>query len=435
MPDSVSQDHLRRIVQACLRRELALGAELPGEDVELVETGILDSMAWVSFIRSVESTTGISDAGSRLADRPATITNVLAVLADRRFAGQTREVANGSKAGEKTVAAVALVGSAVQPGSRTVPSEIVDREYGMPEGKLRKRAGIESVARAAEGENEVTLGVQAANRALQSARCGAQKIDWILATSETHHAYPSIGAELHSRLLARETCGVLDIGGACLGFLNALAAAHALITAGTGRVILIVTADVHSRVLTPDRVSGEFGGLFGDGASAFLLQREAEENNSYGYSCRLGEFSFGCAGQYASAIRVAHTQDGTLEVGFAGDALSRAAVTRLEKILIELETRSGISRGQVGAFATHQPNPRLVELLARQLGVSPEKFPPIARSYGNLGSTTCAAALHAALEQQSGLPTAERRPIFLASLGPGLLWGGGWIEPARSETP
>src|SRR2546426_5098587 len=41
-------------------------------------------------------------------------------------------------------------------------------------------------------------------------------------TSETHHDYPSLSAQLHSRLLVRENCGALDVGGACLGLLNAL---------------------------------------------------------------------------------------------------------------------------------------------------------------------------------------------------------------------
>jgi hypothetical protein len=37
----------------------------------------------------------------------------------------------------------------------------------MPSGKLRKRAGIESLAYAAEGEDEVALGIRAAELALQ----------------------------------------------------------------------------------------------------------------------------------------------------------------------------------------------------------------------------------------------------------------------------
>jgi 3-oxoacyl-[acyl-carrier-protein] synthase-3 len=322
-----------------------------------------------------------------------------------------------------------LISSASALGSNRIPSQDVDREFGMPIGKLRKRAGIVSIARAAADETETTLAAKAVTQALAAAGCSAQELDWIFATSETHQGYPSLGAQLHSLLLARETCGVLDLGGACLGLLNAFAAARNFLAAGGARAILVLTADVHSRTLTPRRVAGEFGGLFGDGASAFLLQSSARGKNPY----QLGDFHFGCAGQYADAIRVAPAESGALEVKFDGEALSRAAVSRMEKIIHDLELRSGFSLEDVAAFATHQPNPRLVDLLARQLRVPPEKFPPIAKECGNLGSTTCAAALHTALIEQGALPAASRKPIFLASLGPGLLFGGGWIHPVSGD--
>src|SRR5258708_2114298 len=319
---------------------------------------------------------------------------------------------------------VSVISSAAVAGSRVIPSEEVDRAFGMPAGKLRRRAGIESLAYVAESENELTLAATAAEEALRAASCGAQELDWIVATSETHHDYPSLSAQLHSRLLVRENCGALDVGGACLGLLNALAVAQSLIGGRQAQTVLVVTADVHSRTLTPGRVAGEFGGLFGDGASAFLLQG-ANASTKEGYL--LGEFIFGCAGQYAAAIQVSDSKDGALEVQFDGEALSRAAITRMEKVLASVELRSGIPRSSVGGFATHQPNPRLVALLSKQCGVSPTAFPPIARTSGNLGSSTCGAALHEALHSASKQPRGDRRPIFVASLGPGLLFGGGWL--------
>jgi 3-oxoacyl-[acyl-carrier-protein] synthase-3 len=297
----------------------------------------------------------------------------------------------------------------------------------MPVGKLRGRAGIASVAYAAEGENELVLGARAAEDVLLAASCGVQQVDWIVATSETHHNYPPLSAQLHSRLLARENCAALDVGGACLGLLNALAVAQSLIGSGQANAILVVTADVHSRTLTPGRVAGEFGGLFGDGASAFLLHGDNSKGESGGYL--LGEFIFGCAGQYAAAIQVSDSRDGSLHVQFDGEALSRAAITRMEKVLAAVELRSGIPRTSVGSFATHQPNPRLVTLLAKQCGVSKSAFPPVARVSGNLGSSTCGAALHESLRNASRHAPGDRRPIFLASLGPGLLFGGGWLTP------
>jgi 3-oxoacyl-[acyl-carrier-protein] synthase-3 len=317
--------------------------------------------------------------------------------------------------------------SGVAFGSRTVPSEEIDAAFGMPAGKLRHRAGIVSLAYAENGESEVTLAAKAAADALHAANRLPKALDWIIAASETHHALPSLAAQLHLAIGARESCGALDVGGACLGLLHALAVAKSFVESGQSRTALVVTADVHSRTLTPGRVTGEFGGLFGDGASAFLVQREPSgEGESY-YSLR--DFFFGCANQLQAAIQISAESSDRLNVVFDGDALSRAATARLDRCIRELECRSGIVRGEVAAFATHQPNPRLVSLLARKAGVPLERFPLIADVCGNLGSTTCAAALHTALALANSSASPPRGAIFVASLGPGLLFGGSWLAP------
>jgi len=418
---------LRHVVEECFRREAGLSVAIPGDDVDLIERGILDSMGWVSFLRGVESASGAGELGSALNDRSASFAAVFDAL--QRSESRMPEVSSDGSERDisKSVVPAVIAGSSSVVGSHLIPSEEVDRAFGMSIGKLRSRAGIESVAHAAEGENELVLGAEAAQDALRAASCGAQQLDWIVATSETHHDYPSLSAQIHSRLLVRENCGALDVGGACLGLLNAFVVAQSLIGSGRAQTVAVVTADVHSRTLTPGRVAGEFGGLFGDGASAFILRREESSAPNGGY--RLGEFLFGCAGQYAAAIQVSDAKDGGLAVRFDGEALSRAAITRMEKVLAAVELRSGISRADVGGFATHQPNPRLVTLLAKQCGVSPRAFPPIAKTSGNLGSSTCGAALHAALQVAAKQARGKRQPIFLASLGPGLLFGGGWLTP------
>ncbi len=169
------------------------------------------------------------------------------------------------------------------------------------------------------------------------------------------------------------------------------------------------------------------------GASAFLLRANngSERDNSVPQlAYTLGEFFFGCAGQYAGAIRVAQVPDGNLDVHFDGEALSRAAITRLEKVILDAELRSGIPRTSLQGLATHQPNPRLVTLLAKQCSLPEDKFPPVAQTFGNLGSSTCGVALDAILQTSRGRRTERNGPIFLASLGPGLLFGGGWLVSA-----
>jgi 3-oxoacyl-[acyl-carrier-protein] synthase-3 len=312
-------------------------------------------------------------------------------------------------------------------GSKTVSSEEVDAAFGMPVGKLRTRAGIVSVAYADAGETETTLGAHAAIAALQSAGVSAADVDWILATSETHHSVPWLAAQLHRAVGARESCGAMDIGGACLGFVHALSVAKAFVESGQAATVLVVTADVHSRTLLPGRVAGEFGGLFGDGASAFVVRKGATGGARAGFV--LHDFFFGCASQFQQAIQVSAEPNDQLRVVFDGDALSRAATARLDACIEELARRSGVKCSDVAAFATHQPNPRLVALLAKKAGVPLEKFPMVADTRGNMGSTTCAAALHCAMERTRNNDSVNRQPIFLASLGPGLLFGGAWLQP------
>jgi 3-oxoacyl-[acyl-carrier-protein] synthase-3 len=397
---------------------------IPNLGQDLIETGVLDSMGWVSFLRAVESASGMNDLGALLTNRVPSLENIFQAFKEAQAENSSLQAASNTRHAV-IGASIILASSCAAVGSRRIPSEEIDRAFGMPEGKLRLRAGIETLAYAAEDENELTLGARAAQQSLQAAACGARELDWIIATSETHRAYPPLSAQLHSQLLVRETCGALDVGGACLGLLNGLAVAQGLIASGQARTIAVITSDVHSRIFQPGRVAGEFGGLFGDGASAFLLRAKNGSTSEQTYA--LGEFLFGCAGQYAGAIRVTDASKGDLDVHFDGEALSRAAITRMEKVILDVELRSGIPRSSVQGLATHQPNPRLVTLLAKQLDLAPDKFPSVARTFGNLGSSTCGVALDAILKSARRNLAAESGPIFLASLGPGLLFGGGWL--------
>lgn len=418
------ENRWQRLVEECFRREAGSEAPIPESARDLIETGALDSMGWVSFLRALESTSGMNDLGALLTNRTPSLESIFQAFKEAQAENSSLPAAS-SVGDAATGVSVILVSSSAAVGSRRIPSEEIDQAFGMPPGKLRLHAGIESLAYAADDENELTLGVRAAQQTLHAAACGAQELDWIIATSETQRGYPSLAARLHSQLLARENCGALDVGGACLGLLNGLAVAQSLIASGQARTIAVITSDVHSCIFRPGRVAGEFGGLFGDGASAFLLRAKNGSASQAGYA--LGDFFFGCAGQYAGAIRVADASNGDLDVHFDGEALSRAAITRMEKVILDVELRSGLARSSVQGLATHQPNPRLVTLLAKQLDLAPDKFPSVARTLGNLGSSTCGVALDSILQTARSGKLSQLGPIFLASLGPGLLFGGGWL--------
>ncbi len=420
----LTEGRLQEIVEYCLRLALPEGAPLPAAGEDWITVGALDSMGHVDVLLCIEKAVGLKDFFSRAEGLPPTTTRAIVdavqeALAKRREVAQ--EPATGTREGVAGAAEMAGWGFAL--GGRLVQTAEVEQQFALPAGTISSRAGITSVVRVSEEESEVTLAIRASQAALNRAAVDAGNVDWIVASSETFLGFPSLGSTLHSRLLARAACGVLDVGGACVGLLNGLFVARSLLAAGMASQILVATADVHSRRLAPGQVAGEFGGLFGDGASAFLLSRAEDAAASQHY--RLGDFQFGCAGTFSSALVIGAGAKGEVSLQFDGEALARAAVARLERIIKEIALHTGLGLEAASSFATHQPNPRLLELLARQAGLPLEKFPVVAKTCGNLGSSTCGVALAKALEEHGIKPADQRGPIFLAAVGPGMLWGGG----------
>lgn len=418
----LDQQRLRKIIEQCVRRELQPGVDLPGPDEDLVDDGPLDSMAWVSAVRGIEVATGCRDFGDRMSDQPRCFRTMLAVLL--AAVEQPDNIVAPSPAPEmkQTEGVSCIAGWASAVGSRIVDASDVEKEFGLPPGKIKSSAGIKTVTRLAKDEDEISLCLKSCEAALAKAGSDIGDVDCLIATSETFIGFPSLGAVLHARLLADESCKVFDVGGACVGLLNGLFIARCLLESGQARLVLVASGDTHSRILSPSRVKGEFGGLFGDGASAFILQPVGAAGDGTPY--RLGEFLFGCAGTYASALRISMSAEDRIALTFEGEVLARAAVEQMGQVLEDLELRTGQQRSEASAFALHQPNPRLVQLLAKQVGVPLEKIPQVAVNCGNLGSSTCGVALSMALTENSKQSAAQRGPIFVAAVGPGLLWGG-----------
>jgi len=408
-----------------VRRELPPEVPFPSPDEILNDDdggGVLDSMAWVSVVQSIEVASGCSDFGDRMSEGTRSVSNMLAVLLSSVAGPEATAAPSAARAAAGEGNTAGIVGWAFAVGSRIVDPSDVEKEFGLPKGKIMTSAGIKTLARVADDENEISLCLKSCKAALVKSGSDIGDVDCLIATSETFAGYPSLGAALHARLLADESCKVLDVGGACVGLLNSLFIAKSLLAAGSARCVLVASGDVHSRILKPGQVKGEFGGLFGDGASAFILQPADSAGVDGPY--RLGEFLFGCAGTYASALQIGWSAENGIALTFEGEALARAAVEQMNRVLEDLELCTGRKRADASAFVLHQPNPRLVQLLARQAGVPLDKIPQVAVNYGNLGSSTCGVALSMALTESASLPASQRGPIFAAAVGPGLLWGG-----------
>ncbi|PYV21949.1 MAG: hypothetical protein DMG27_19435 [Acidobacteria bacterium] len=230
----------------------------------------------------------------------------------------------------------------------------------------------------------------------------------------------------------RGSCGraPLDVGGACGGVVYALMAAKSLLCTASRHVALVVASEVNSRRLARSQAPGEFRGLFGDAACALVLTRSAGADG--GSINRLGDFVCGCSGTFASALEMSLGERGQLDVQFKGEQLASAAIGTLDRVLGDLEIAVGKPRSAASYFALHEPNPRVVEIFAHRSGIPAEKIAMVSRTSGNLGSATCGVSLCAALtraQRDSDNSSAPSMPlIFVAAVGPGLVWAGTYIH-------
>jgi len=415
--------------------EIGLGASLPGEEEDLVRSGLLDSMGWVGVLTVIESATGIHNFGNPWpTGRPQSIRALAEAIVEgfAQLAPGSANRASATAAGSGPIVSMAGWGHAL--GSRLIDAADIEAVCSLAPGTIRDRAGIESVRQASDREDEVSLAQQAAEAALEKAGLDIPDVDLLVATSTTFLRLPSLAATLHTRLLLPESSGAFDVGGACVGVVQALATAKALLAAGSpgsSRNALVVAADLPSRRLASSSAPGEFRGLFGDGSCAFVLSR-SESAGTAGRCWRLGDFVWGCAGEFAASLKLAIPENSPLQVEFQGEPLARAALRQLERVVENLEVLTGKPRSEVAYFALHEPNPRVVEIFSRNSGIPLEKMAPISRTCGNLGAATCGVNLCAALAKVDASPAGPSGPssavVFVAAVGPGMLSGGTWLE-------
>jgi 3-oxoacyl-[acyl-carrier-protein] synthase-3 len=385
-------------------------------------------MGWVDTLIGIESATSIRDFGNPWPEnRPKSI---------RALADMIREAQESSFQGKPWVRTreqaaserdVAIGGWGCMLGSLAVDAEQIERDITLSSGRIRDGAGIQSVRIAADGEDELALGQRAADIALEMADLPVESIDFLVATSATFLGFPSFAASLHSRLLLPETCGALDVGGACAGLIYSLAVAKSLLLTRLQGVALVVASEVHSRRFSAPEVPGEFRGLFGDGACAFVLTNAATGAQIGCISLR--GFVCGCSGTFASSLALKISANGGLNVQFKGEQLAHAAITEVDRIIGTLENLSSKLRREVDYFELHQPNPRVIEILAEKAKIPLERIPLVSRACGNLGSVTCGASLCQALSSFRMSGDHSRTPlIFMAAVAPGLLWGGAFLN-------
>jgi 3-oxoacyl-[acyl-carrier-protein] synthase-3 len=205
----------------------------------------------------------------------------------------------------------------------------------------------------------------------------------------------------------------MDIGAACTGFLSALALAAGQIEAERARNVLVIGADLMSRITDHD--DRRTAALFGDGAGAVLLRATAGPG-------RIGPVALGADASGAEFIRM---DRGAAVVRMQGHETYREAVARLAEATVEAAALAAVDLDEIDLFVYHQANGRILRAVGERLRLPPERVVDCIADYGNTSAATLPLAL-AAAESDGRLRPGDR--VLLAAFGAGFTWGAGVIE-------
>jgi 3-oxoacyl-[acyl-carrier-protein] synthase III len=324
-----------------------------------------------------------------------------AVIARAFGAGTKRR--NAKAAGIASIAA-ALPGEVVENEEIAVP-------LGIDSDWISSRTGVRR-RRRVSGETLVDLSADAARRALELAAMEPAEIDLVLVATFTPdelqpHAAPQVAARVGA---AR--AGAIDIGAACTGFLSGLSLARAQVEAGGARAVLVVGAEILSRVT--DYADRRTAGLFGDGAGAAVIAPGAPGS--------VGQIVLRSDAAGAGLIR-ASNEERLLRMD--GRAVFRAAVAAMSDVTMEVLSDAGLSLDEIDLFVYHQANSRIITAVGERLGLPSDRVIDSIAEYGNTSAASIPIALSEAAAQ-GGLRPGSR--LLLCAFGAGFAWGAGIVE-------
>ena len=251
---------------------------------------------------------------------------------------------------------------------------------------IQSRVGIAERRWAGEDETLVEMAVAAGGKAIAASGLDPDEIDMVIAASASlKHPIPGIGPQIGHRLGIKRP-GAFDLNAGCAGFCYSLGLANDAIRAGDVRNALSVGVERLTDVT--DMTDRATAVIFADGAGAAVVGASDEPG--------IGPVAWGSDGDQHNAIEIAA---GASTMTMAGQAVYRWATTKLTEALVQAMESAGVGPQDIDVFAPHQANLRIVESMAKKLGL-PERT-VIASDIVQSGNTSAASiplALSALLE-------------------------------------
>lgn len=296
---------------------------------------------------------------------------------------------------------------------------------------IRERTGIKERRFVLDGQTTSDLAVQATQRALEAAGLAAGQIDLLVCATLTGDTpIPSTAVWVQRKL--EIAAPAFDVNAACAGFSYALSTGTAFIESGQSETVVVIGAEVLSRVMDfTDRTTCV---LFGDGAGAVILRRSHDPGvlgSILGADGRAAEILIIPAGGSAKppTHETVDANDHTIRMPKGREVFKRAVV-EMAGACRQLLEKSGYAPDDVNVLIPHQANARIMIAVAERLGIGLDRSVVDVETVGNTSAASIPIALDRAW-RAGRIRTGDL--VLLTSFGAGLAWGANlirWTGPA-----
>ncbi len=285
------------------------------------------------------------------------------------------------------------------------------------------RSGIKE-RRIAEPHQAVSdLAVPAAQMALKNANISPEQIGCVILASFTPDRTISATACIIQHKLGCKNAGAFDIEVACSGFIYATTLGRSLIETGVCEYVLVIGADILSKVI--DFTDRNTCVLFGDGAGAVVLGPAASEDEGI-FDVLIGADGGGSehitipAGGTQMPTTAKTVEDRLHFVKINGKEVFKFSTKIVGDMIEQVLTRNNLKLEDVKLIIPHQANIRIIESAAKRFNCPLDKFYINLDRYGNTVAGTIPIGLHEALGEGK---INKGDIVLLAGFGGGLTWG------------
>lgn len=279
---------------------------------------------------------------------------------------------------------------------------------------IRERTGVIK-RHIAKEDTTTSMAVNAATRAMEDAAILPGELGMIVVSTTLPGQFMPCTACQVQKEIGAVNAMCFDMNAACSGFLVAYSTALSYMESGMIKKALVIgTECMSNQVNWDDRTTCI---LFGDGAGAAVVEAvEGQERSIIIHS----------DGQKGAALQL--KQNGKITMN--GQEVFRFAISNVPKVITEVLGQIHKKAEEIDYYVLHQANQRIIDAVARRLGIDINKFPSNIAEYANTSSASIPILLDELRKEKT---IKDGNEIVIAAFGAGLTWGAAYIKLGKGE--